>query len=139
MRTYYELEDWHWDMIKKAGFKKGMKVWVARDDYYYDVAEGTIKEFDVHIEGEVEIRVAIPDNIASSRFFMFQVKKTEEEAWDVLEKIAQTRVEAAESKLKYRKNNQKEIAKKRAKRYKHRPRRKKGSFAKKVGLGARIK
>lgn len=58
-RTYYELEDWHWKHIKERGMEKDVKVWFIDLDGFDEeyVKQGTIIGHDVHIEGDVMLRV----------------------------------------------------------------------------------
>jgi hypothetical protein len=58
-RTYYQLENYHWKRINDEGKTKGVKVWFPDLDGFDEdyVKEGTIIEHDIHLEGEVMVRV----------------------------------------------------------------------------------
>ena len=123
MRTYYKLEDYHWKTIEERGLSKGSGVWVARGSYDYDVAKGTITEFDIHFEGEIEVRVKFGDDIIGRTFYLFQIHDTENGAWNALEAMIGRSRKRAQSTVDYHRGILKEIKKKRAVRYKTRARR----------------
>ena len=114
MRTYYKLEDYHWKTIKERGLSKGTKVWVARGRYDYDVAKGTITDFGIHFEGEIEVRVKFGDDITGRTFYLFQIHDTENGAWNALEAITQRNREHAQGTVDYHRGILKEIKLKRA-------------------------
>jgi len=122
MRTYYKLEDYHWETIKEHGLSEGKEVWVARGRYDYDVAKGTVSEFDIHIEGEIEVKVKFGDDMFSHTFFLLQIHDTENGAWNALEAMIQRSRERAQSTVDYHRDTLEDIKKKRAARYKTRAR-----------------
>jgi hypothetical protein len=125
VRTYYELEDWHWDMINDRGMVKGKKVWFADiDDSDKMVNEGIITGHDVHIEGDVELKIkvvkeydySVPDNIwvedetkrksveryeYTKTVFMDNCFDTREEAVERGIFLLVTRIKVLESRVEY--------------------------------------
>ena len=60
MQTYYKLEDYHWDKIKKKNFIKGKKVWfVDMGSYDKVINEGIITGHSMHIEGYIELQLRV--------------------------------------------------------------------------------
>jgi len=62
MRTYSELQSWHYKQIEDSGFKIGDKIWF--ENYLGSIIEGVIKEFKLHWSGEdmIMVRVLYDDN-----------------------------------------------------------------------------
>lgn len=78
MRTYYELEDYHWDMINEKGFIKGSIVWFADLHSHNEIIEtGVVIGHDIHIEGDIELKVEITK----------EYKKYPDEIWDTSDKV----------------------------------------------------
>jgi hypothetical protein len=55
-RTYYELQSWNKEEIKKSGLKKGSEVWFPHFEDA-EVRKGKIKKFSVDIEGDTMVEV----------------------------------------------------------------------------------
>lgn len=55
MQTYYELEDYHYKMIKKAGFKIGCEVYFKYPYAYKTnlIKNGVIERFDITTSGDI--------------------------------------------------------------------------------------
>ena len=115
MRTYYKLEDYHWEMIKERGLEKGTKVWVAKiRSYELEVQEAIVEGFDIHIEGEVEVRVRFKEkprnewNVNPPEYemlpqtvFMFQVYHKKEQALTFLKKHIDSTITRLNDSINY--------------------------------------
>lgn len=53
-RTYYNLQPWNIEEIRKSGFKKGDEVWFPHFNNF-EVCKGKIKKFDVDIDGDTMV------------------------------------------------------------------------------------
>jgi len=115
VRTYYDLEDYHWKAIKAARLKKGKKVWVGiTNNYRFGPREAIIDGFDIHIEGEIEVDVKLKakepydwnanpreyDAIPST-VFMYQVYNTKDEAVDFLKTWIKNKIKRFNSSISY--------------------------------------
>jgi hypothetical protein len=118
VRTYYDLEDYHWDMIKDKGLKKDKKVWVAiTTSYKFGPQEAIITGFDIHFEGEIEIEVKLKaeepydwdanpkeyDAIPST-VFMYQVHDTKEQTVAFLRTWIRNKIRRFNETIKYYEN-----------------------------------
>jgi len=115
MRTYYDLEDYHWKMIEKAGLKKDKKVWVAATRYGdIGVTRAIVDNFDIHIEGEIEVGVKLKldeprdwdanprdYDMLPSTVFMYQVYHTKEEALKFLRKSIRGKIKELSRSIRY--------------------------------------
>jgi hypothetical protein len=118
VRTYYDLEDYHWDMIKDKGLEKDKKVWVAiTTNYRFGPQEAIVDGFDIHFEGEIEVEVKLkveepydwdanPKDYDSIPFtvFMYQVYDTKEQAVTFLRTWIRNKIRRFNETIKYYEN-----------------------------------
>lgn len=127
-RTYYELEDYHWESIKKKGFTEGVEVWFADPECYQDkfVKNGVITGHDITLDGDVLLEIEwidlynweISENIwvtdekdrkgvredkSTARVYMNWAFFTREEAAECAKRILGNKISRAEDQLDYRK------------------------------------
>lgn len=117
MQTYYELEDYHWDQIKREGYTKGTEVWFIKSSLNSDdlIEKGTITGHDITIEGDILLKIEVEKEEKSDVFDTNENRKiktnyeaymsfsyfSEEKAIKRLKNIFKSKIKSLESRIEY--------------------------------------
>jgi len=83
MRTYYELENYHYEEIKNAGYKIGSEVYF-QEKYDDDIYKGIISKFNITIDGEIEFQIDYEEIIKSDENEWDTVKERSFRRWTTI-------------------------------------------------------
>ena len=115
MRTYDELQSWHYSEIERSGLKVGDEVWFLDPFLEEKVVKGTIQKFKIHWTGENIIMVdaiwvsdesereGTSTDICHGTVYFNTVCKTKQEALKIQIAIHEKKISQLESNIKYQK------------------------------------
>ena len=128
MRTYDELQSWHYSEIERSGLKVGDEVWFLDPFLEEKVVKGTIQKFKIHWTGEniIMVDVEYPEvhnwrvhesiwvsdesgregtstDICHGTVYFNTVCKTKQEALKIQIAIHEKKISQLESNIKYQK------------------------------------
>jgi hypothetical protein len=75
MRTYDELEDYHYDEIKKAGYSIGSNVYF-KDPLKEIIRKGKIEKFDITLNGEILFKIDYEEEVENHDEWDTKEKRT---------------------------------------------------------------
>ena len=130
MRTYYELEDYHYEEIKAAGFKKGGEVYCL-DFLDHKIVKGIITKFDISIDGCLKFTITYEETHKPKKDkgfwytsdpqpwtekhtvsrWMNHVAHSKDELKKILKIFTKQKIEVHESTIEYEKQRIKEFDK----------------------------